>query len=30
MKVKFNSDENLPLKETLELRNMIVVVRFAF
>ena len=26
MKIKFNSDDNLPLKETLELGNIIIVV----
>ena len=27
MKIKFNSDDDLPLKKTLELYNMIIVVR---
>ena len=27
MKIKSNSDDNLPLKETLELGNIIIVVR---
>ena len=27
MKIKFNSDDDLPLKKTLEPRNMIIVVR---
>ena len=30
IKMKFNSDDDLPLKKTLELYNMIIVVRFAF
>ena len=30
MKIKFNSDDNLPLKETLELFNMIIVVMSVF
>ena len=30
MKTKFNSDDDLPLKKTLEFRNMITVVRPAF
>ena len=30
MKIKFNSDDYLPLKKTLEIRNMIVVVRSVF
>ena len=30
MKIKFNSDDGLPLKKTLELHNMIIVVRAVF
>ena len=30
MKIKFNSDDDLPLKKTLEIRNMIIVARAAF
>ena len=30
MKFKFNSDDDLPLKKTLELRNMIIIVRAVF
>ena len=30
MKVKFNSDDHLPLKKTLELYNMLIVVRSLF
>ena len=30
MKVKFNSDDYLPLKKTLELYNMLIVVRSLF
>ena len=30
MKIKFNSDGNLPLKKTIELYNMITVVRSVF
>ena len=30
MKIKFNSNQKLPLNKTLKLRNMIVVVRFVF
>ena len=26
MKIKFNSDDDLPLNKTLELRNMVIVV----
>ena len=29
-KIKINSDDGLPLKKTLELHNMIIVVRAAF
>ena len=30
MKIKFNSDDDLPLMKTLELRNMLMFVRYAF
>ena len=30
MKIKFNSDDNLPLKKTLKLRCKIIVVRSVF
>ena len=30
MKIKFNSDDHLPLNKTLELYNMIIVVRSVF
>ena len=30
MKIKFNSDAVLPLNKTLEIRNMVIVVRFVF
>ena len=30
MKIKFNSDDDLPLKKTLKLRCKIIVVRFVF
>ena len=30
MKIKFTSDDNLPLKKTLELCNMVVVIRSIF
>ena len=30
MKIKSNSDDDLPLKKTLELRNIVIVVRSAF
>ena len=30
MKIEFNSDDDLPLNKTLELRNMIIVVRVVF
>ena len=30
MKIKFNSDAVLPLNKTLEIRNMVIVVRFFF
>ena len=30
IKIKFNSDDDLPLMKTLELRNMIIVVRAVF
>ena len=30
MKIKFNSDDNLPLKKTLELYNMVIVVKSVF
>ena len=30
MKIKFNSDDSLHLRKTLELYNMIIVVRYVF
>ena len=30
MKIKFNSDDNLPLGATLRLYNLTIIVRFAF
>ena len=30
MKIKSNSDDDVPLKKTLELSNMVIVVRSAF
>ena len=30
MKIRFNSDDYLPLKKTLELHNMVKVVRSVF
>ena len=30
MKIKFNSDDNLPLNKTLSLHNMTIVVRSVF
>ena len=30
MKIKFDTDDNLPLKNTLKLHNMIVIVRSVF
>ena len=30
MKLEFNSDDDLPLKKTLELYNMMIVVRSVF
>ena len=30
MKIKFNSDDDLPLNKTLELYNMIIVLRSVF
>ena len=30
MKIKFNSDDNLPLNKTLKLHNMIIVIRSVF
>ena len=30
MKIKFNSDDNLPLNETLKLHNMTIVIRSVF
>ena len=30
MKIKFNSDDVLPLKETLELYNMVIVISSVF
>ena len=29
-KIKFSSDANLPLRKTLELRNMVIIVRSLF
>ena len=30
MEIKFNSDDDLPLNKTLELRNMIIIFRSVF
>ena len=30
MKIKFNSDDNLPLNKTLKLHNMTIVIRSVF
>ena len=30
MKIKFNPDDDLPLKKTLELYNMVIVARCVF
>ena len=30
MKIKFNLDDDLPLRKTLELYNMVIVVRSVF
>ena len=30
MKIKSNSDDNLPLNKILKLHNMTIVIRFAF
>ena len=30
MKIKFNSDDDLPLKKTLKLRNMVMIASSAF
>ena len=30
MKIKSNSDDNLPLNETLKLHNMTIIIRSAF
>ena len=30
MKIKFNSDDNLPLKKTIKLHNMTIVIRSFF
>ena len=30
MKIKFNSDDDLPVKKTKELYDMVMVVRFVF
>ena len=30
IKSKFNSDDNLPLKKTLELYNMIIILKYVF
>ena len=30
MRIKFNSDDNLPLKKTLKLHNIVIVVRYVF
>ena len=29
-KIKFSSDDNLPLRKTLELRNVVIIVRSLF
>ena len=29
-KIKFSSDDNLPLRKTIELRNMVIIVRSLF
>ena len=30
MKIEFNSDDNLPLNKTLNIRNMIIAIRSVF
>ena len=30
MKIKYNSDDNLPLNKTLNLHNIIVIIRYVF
>ena len=30
MKIKFNSDDNLPLNKILKLHNMIIIIRSVF
>ena len=30
MKIKFNSDDNLPLNKPLKVYNMTVIIRYAF
>ena len=30
MKIKFNSDDDLPLNKTIEIRNVIIVARAVF
>ena len=30
MKIKFNSDDNLPLNKTLKIYHMTIVIRFIF
>ena len=30
MKIKFNSDDNLPLNKPLKFRNMTITIRFVF
>ena len=30
MKIKFNSDDNLPLNKTLKLHNMTIIIRSVF
>ena len=30
MKIKFNSDDNLPLNQTIKLHNMTIIIRSVF
>ena len=30
MSIKFNSDDNIPLKKTVDISNMVIVVRSVF
>ena len=30
MKIKFDSDDDLPLRKKLELHNMVIIVRYVF